>query len=1342
MGKLYRRSIATALAALLTVSMGAAFAPTASAAQLTTPAPTEQRSASTVTAQQLPTAQIDSGVVWAVKVNGDTAYAGGKFTAARPAGALPGVNTVARSNLMAIKLSTGALTDFAPVVNGQVKALALSPDGSRLYIGGSFNQVDGKSRWNIAAFDTATGALLNTFKPAVGGSYVNAIAASNTTVYVGGLISAGNGTARKNLMAFNASNGALTSWAPTADLQVDAMVLTPAKDKVIIGGRFGTVNGATQRGLAALTLADGTVISSWIAPSIIKNGISTGTYAGRAGIYSLSTDSDSVYASGWVFSNAATGNMEGGARIDADTGAVLWMNDCHGDQYWSYSDDTNVYVAGHPHDCMSIGGYPDKAATYLHHTLAMTKDVKGTVAPRQATSIYSNWGGQGAPALIGWYPDWTTGTATGQGQAAWTIDGGNGYVVVGGEFPYVNSKTQQGLVRFGPARMAGTTSQGPRLSGADWPATATSKAAGLVSVTVPGNWDRDDQNLTYKFYRNNTLVSTVTRVSNFWTVPAVSILDNTATPGSTYDYKVVASDGDGNSATSATATVTVAGTGTLPDYTKTALSDGATLYWPLGGADGTTDLLGRNNGISGSSVSTPSGTGALGVSGNQAYGFNGTSRATIGSTNLENRPGTFSVEGWFKTSTNGYNKGGKLFGYGNSQTGSSSSNDRHVYMTNNGRIAFGIYNNLSPLAIVSSGSYNNAQWHHVVASLDPASGMKLYVDGALVASNPATVAQNFDGYWRVGGDAIGSSWPNYPSSAWFTGSLDEFAVYPVGLSSDQVKTHYQVGKGLHAPSAAFTSSAADLTVSFDASTSADGSAPITGYAWDFGDGTTGTGVTTSHTYADAGSYPVTLTVTDAVNGLSGTTTSSVTVTKPHTAPVALFSAQGSGLSVSVDASASTASDGDALTYAWDFGDGSTGTGVTAQHKYATAGSYTVSLTVTDEHALSASTSAAFSASHDAPVADFTSEATSLSVAFDAGASTASDGDSLTYAWDFGDGSNGTGKTPTHKYAAAGSYSVVLTVTDEHAATGTKTVTVSPTHNDPTVGFSTATEGLKLSVDAAATKTADGADVTGFAWDFGDGSTGSGVTATRTYAAAGTYQVKLTVTDALGGTASKTVSVSVTAVVDTSVVEARFGTAVSAGWGSADKGGSWTVSDRNAIFSVSGGAGRITQTAGSTRVAGLNSVSAANVSASVNFSLDKLSVGGTQRFYLDLRKSSAGAYRIRADIAAGTSEVTLRLARVSSTGAETVLASKVAGTYVAGTKMVISTELTTDGTRSTFRAKAWPRTDDEPSSWTVSATDTTAALQGDGAVAVQTYLGGGATVIPVVSVDDLLVDLML
>ena len=55
------------------------------------------------------------------------------------------------------------------------------------------------------------------------------------------------------------------------------------------------------------------------------------------------------------------------------------------------------------------------------------------------------------------------------------------------------------------------------------------------------------------------------------------------------------------------------------------------------------------------------------------------------------------------------------------------------------------------------------------------------------------------------------------------------------------------------PVASFTSSCTDLTCSFNASASSDSDGTISGYAWDFGDGTTGTGVTTIHTYATAGS---------------------------------------------------------------------------------------------------------------------------------------------------------------------------------------------------------------------------------------------------------------------------------------------------------------------------------------------------------------------------------------------------------------------------------------------------------------------------------------------------------
>ena len=83
-----------------------------------------------------------------------------------------------------------------------------SPDGKRIYVGGSFTSASGTTKWNLAAFDATTGALITTFKAAVGGSYVNALAITDNTVYVGGLLGAGNGVTRKNLMAFNTSGSA------------------------------------------------------------------------------------------------------------------------------------------------------------------------------------------------------------------------------------------------------------------------------------------------------------------------------------------------------------------------------------------------------------------------------------------------------------------------------------------------------------------------------------------------------------------------------------------------------------------------------------------------------------------------------------------------------------------------------------------------------------------------------------------------------------------------------------------------------------------------------------------------------------------------------------------------------------------------------------------------------------------------------------------------------------------------------------------------------------------------------------------------------------------------------
>ncbi|WP_304455025.1 S8 family serine peptidase [Nocardiopsis sp. YSL2] len=137
-----------------------------------------------------------------------------------------------------------------------------------------------------------------------------------------------------------------------------------------------------------------------------------------------------------------------------------------------------------------------------------------------------------------------------------------------------------------------------------------------------------------------------------------------------------------------------------------------------------------------------------------------------------------------------------------------------------------------------------------------------------------------------------------------------------------------------------------LECSFDGSASAG---EVTDWAWDFGDGTTATGATTTHTYTEQGTYSVSLTVTDDA-GRTHTTQTEVSVGAPdHTAPTADFT--GSCYSFfsycSLDAGSSTEGDAAIESYHWDFGDGTTGSGATTWHFFPGPGTYTITLTVTD-----------------------------------------------------------------------------------------------------------------------------------------------------------------------------------------------------------------------------------------------------------------------------------------------------------------------------------------------------------------------------------------------------------
>ena len=253
-----------------------------------------------------------------------------------------------------------------------------------------------------------------------------------------------------------------------------------------------------------------------------------------------------------------------------------------------------------------------------------------------------------------------------------------------------------------------------------------------------------------------------------------------------------------------------------------------------------------------------------------AVSLDGTAKATAQSVESDGDLQTFSLETWVRTRSTA---AGAIIGYSNN----IGNYDRLLCMDGDGHLLLGLYPGAYRI-LTTAGSYNDGQWHHVVATLG-AAGEILYVDGQQVAADTTTTsAQAMGGYWTLGVGSLG--WPGAPSGATvLNADVDETAVYPTQLDADAVARHHDLGLD-EPPTASFTASEHYLDATLDASAStAHGDGTIASYAWDFGDGTTGTGETAEHAYATPGTYTVTLTVTDAL-GAASTTTSDVVVTAP------------------------------------------------------------------------------------------------------------------------------------------------------------------------------------------------------------------------------------------------------------------------------------------------------------------------------------------------------------------------------------------------------------------------------------------------------------------------------
>lgn len=1043
-------------------------------------------------------------------------FIGGEFTSVRPPGAAAGTQETSRTYLAVVDAVSGNLLSFAPQPNGRVWSLAASEDQSRVYVGGDFTQIAGQSRQRLAAFDTTSLALVSNFRPNV--SYrVATIAAQANNVYFGGSFGTVSGAVRNRLAAVQASDGALLPWNPSAN--ADVKVVRPAPDgtKVYIGGAFDTLGGLPSWAVGLVDSAQGALLPFPAATAIPpKSGWCVST------VRDIITDQNTVY-----FANSGDGGgcFDGTWAADLTSGELKWQNNCLGATEAIALVGGWLYKGSHAHDCSSEGDFPQVANRYL----LVERPDNGKLA--------------------GWYPQTNAAGVTKVGPLAMATDGKQ--LWVGGDFTTVNGAVQQGVTRF---------QEDPETAPVR-PLTpsASSTRPGQVKVTFKATTDKDDENLTYKLYRAGSTQPVLTQVvrSRFWDMPTMTFVDKNLAPGTQAAYRVEASDGTVAVQSYWTPYVTVASQSA--NYQDTVKGDGAGSFWRFEEASGLTaaDFGGSNAGTyQGMTL------GGAGILAGTTSADLTDSNSNMASSLSQAGPQTFSVESWIKTTTT---SGGRIVGFGNSQADQSGNYDRHIFMQNDGKVVFGVWTG-SATTVTSGAALNDGKWHHLVATMIPGRS-ELFVDGVSQGTNTPTVAQGYDGYWRVGADNL-NGWPNQPTSRAMVGSIDEVAIYPVQLSSSDVQWHYNLGSGNKAPVASFSTACTDLSCGFDASASSDPDGTIADFTWDFGDGQTATGANPTHTYSTPGTYQVRLNVTDNL-GAGSVVTNAVAASAPNQAPVAALTSTCAGFNCSFDGSTSSDPDGSVSSWVWDFGDGQTGTGKTTTHTYTSAGSYTVKLTVTDDKGVSNQAS--------------------------------------------------------------------------------KDLAAAPLPAGSVLGKDT------------------------------------------------------------------------------------FARVLAQGLGTADVGGIWTVSGAASRYSVSGGAGNwIMQAPGNAPTAYLKDVQAADTDLSFQVSIDKPATGGGVYLAAVGRSvANQGEYRAKVRFTSA-GKMYLAIVRTNAAGAETYLTSETLIAGLTGTnnqKLGVRVQVTGQGTTA-VKTKLWDASGAEPAAWQLEVTDNTAALQVPGYTGVVSLLSGSATNSPV------------
>lgn len=944
------------------------------------------------------TPAVNDGRVFAIAQNGSKMIIGGSFTQ---------VGGSSHTSVAAFDKTTGALSStFAPSVNGDVNAVLPGPTTSTVYIGGTFTQVNGVAAQFVAELDMNTGALVSTFTPPkFNFGYINDMVARGNRLYVAGTFTMVGGKPHAGLASLNATTGALDpfmnvqftghhndsgsgaqGWVGPWD--IDA---TANGNLMAVVGNFKYADGLLRDQVALLDLSGP---SAQVAPwSTSRYSPYCFNWAFDSYVRGVSFSPDGSY-----FVVNATGGGNAGTLCDAtsrfetnlnDTDAQpTWVDETGGDTVWGVTvTNTAVYIGGHNRwnnnplgvDHAQPGAVPRPGLAALDpvsgRPFAWNPGRKplGVAVFAVLATTEGLW--------IGSNTDWVGNFQYKRPKLAF-------FPYDGGYTPAAtNTATLPGTVYLAGAKSTAPSnvlyrvdSGGPAIqsldSGPDWAAdnsdpspyrnngsnTAGWDSSETIAATVPASTPRaifeserwspsDNPAMDWAFpVAAGTPIEVRLYFANRY--PGTSQVGqrvfNVALDGTIVldHYDIVADVGD-QVGTMKAFDITSDGTVNI-DFShvvENPLINGIEIVRtdvpppPPSNVD-TLNIVAFDGTIATASTADNQGIdfgswrGAFQVGNKVFYGYTdgylySRSIATDGTLGSATKIDPYNDPFWSDIDSD---DGTTFRGMVPSLYGQIPNITGMFY--SGGRLYYTLFGNPNLFS----------RW------FNPDAGI---VDERTATSSSSVDFSTADGMFVVGGNLYYASRTDNDlrEVSFSNGTVSGTPTLVSGPSVDGVNWSNRamfLGPDVpnSPPTAAFGSSCTNLDCSFDGSGSTDSDGSITSYSWDFGDSQNGGGVSPAHSYSALGTYTVTLTVTDN-KGASDTVSHQVTVRPPNAKPMAAFTSSCANLGCAFDGSGSVDSDGSITSYSWNFGDPHTGSGVSPSHTYDTAGTYTVTLTVTD-----------------------------------------------------------------------------------------------------------------------------------------------------------------------------------------------------------------------------------------------------------------------------------------------------------------------------------------------------------------------------------------------------------